>query len=218
MIVVYCSGDGSGPSLKFRVTKESIEVCNNENGFTEKNIRAICDVGRSTKGKHKSGYIGMSFFICHVYWKIVLFNCKIVFTPLRTPTYYVCYFGRLVVCNRSGGDRKGDIYWHMFQVRRVLGSSLCSEWPTARRSIPTASTSNSTSTAVPWDISCLIGRHKKRAKAMTSRSKQKQWQVGQSKTMTSRSKQKQWQVGQSKANTWCRSNHKQWHDVGQIKK
>ena len=31
---------------------------NNELGFEEKNIRAICDVGKSTKGKHKYGYIG----------------------------------------------------------------------------------------------------------------------------------------------------------------
>ena len=31
---------------------------NNECGFEEKNIRAICDVGKSTKGKHKFGYIG----------------------------------------------------------------------------------------------------------------------------------------------------------------
>ena len=33
-------------------------VLNNEEGFLEQNIRYLCDVGRSTKGKHKYGYIG----------------------------------------------------------------------------------------------------------------------------------------------------------------
>lgn len=46
------------PSLKFMVGEDSILVLNNEVGFTESNIRAICDVGKSTKGAHRSGYIG----------------------------------------------------------------------------------------------------------------------------------------------------------------
>jgi len=35
-------------------------VYNNELGFEELNIRAVCDVGSTTKGKHKFGYIGLS--------------------------------------------------------------------------------------------------------------------------------------------------------------
>ena len=46
------------PALKFIVGLSSVSVLNNEVGFGEKNIRAICDVGRSTKGAHHSGYIG----------------------------------------------------------------------------------------------------------------------------------------------------------------
>jgi hypothetical protein len=46
------------PSLKFVVSEDSILVQNNEVGFSEPNIRAICDVGKSTKGAHRSGYIG----------------------------------------------------------------------------------------------------------------------------------------------------------------
>ena len=46
------------PTLKFIVTPECVMVLNNEAGFTEKNIRAICDVGKSTKDPHRSGYIG----------------------------------------------------------------------------------------------------------------------------------------------------------------
>ena len=46
------------PSIAFFVSVEKIEVFNNEVGFEEKNIRAICDVGKSTKGKQRYGYIG----------------------------------------------------------------------------------------------------------------------------------------------------------------
>ena len=46
------------PTLKFILTPECVVVLNNEAGFTEKNIRAICDVGKSTKDPHRSGYIG----------------------------------------------------------------------------------------------------------------------------------------------------------------
>ena len=48
----------SMPTLKFVLSKDCITVLNNEVGFTEKNIRAICDVGKSTKDPHRSGYIG----------------------------------------------------------------------------------------------------------------------------------------------------------------
>ncbi|XP_061088728.1 uncharacterized protein wu:fj29h11 isoform X2 [Conger conger] len=46
------------PALAFVLENDCITILNNESGFEEKNIRAICDVGRSTKGKHKYGYIG----------------------------------------------------------------------------------------------------------------------------------------------------------------
>ena len=52
-------GDTFGiPSLKFVVSDRAIVVLNNEVGFSKENIRAICDVGKSTKGAHRSGYIG----------------------------------------------------------------------------------------------------------------------------------------------------------------
>lgn len=54
----YPSEAGVVPALAFVVEKDCITVLNNETGFQEKNIRAICDVGRSTKGKHQYGYIG----------------------------------------------------------------------------------------------------------------------------------------------------------------
>lgn len=54
----YPSETGVIPALAFVVERDCITVLNNETGFQEKNIRAICDVGRSTKGKHKYGYIG----------------------------------------------------------------------------------------------------------------------------------------------------------------
>ncbi|XP_067859939.1 uncharacterized protein wu:fj29h11 isoform X2 [Heptranchias perlo] len=50
--------DEATPSLLFVVERDCIVLLNNECGFEEKNIRAICDVGCSTKGKHEYGYIG----------------------------------------------------------------------------------------------------------------------------------------------------------------
>ncbi|XP_041829730.1 protein NO VEIN isoform X2 [Melanotaenia boesemani] len=54
----YPSESGLVPALAFVVERDCITILNNENGFREENIKAICDVGRSTKGKHKYGYIG----------------------------------------------------------------------------------------------------------------------------------------------------------------
>ncbi|XP_026207843.1 uncharacterized protein wu:fj29h11 isoform X2 [Anabas testudineus] len=54
----YPTEAGVVPALAFVVERDCITVLNNETGFQEKNIRAICDVGCSTKGKHKYGYIG----------------------------------------------------------------------------------------------------------------------------------------------------------------
>jgi hypothetical protein len=46
------------PSLVFVIDSNTINIYNNELGFQENNIQALCDIGKSTKGKHKQGYIG----------------------------------------------------------------------------------------------------------------------------------------------------------------
>ncbi|RAL54444.1 hypothetical protein DM860_001572 [Cuscuta australis] len=46
------------PTLTFILHDKGIVVLNNEQGFSAKNIRALCDVGNSTKKGHSSGYIG----------------------------------------------------------------------------------------------------------------------------------------------------------------
>ncbi|XP_076891842.1 protein NO VEIN-like [Bidens hawaiensis] len=46
------------PTLTFILQEKSIVVLNNENGFSAENIRAICDVGNSTKKASSAGYIG----------------------------------------------------------------------------------------------------------------------------------------------------------------
>lgn len=45
------------PTLTFILQESGIIVLNNEQGFSAQNIRALCDVGSSTKKGH-SGYIG----------------------------------------------------------------------------------------------------------------------------------------------------------------
>ncbi|KAG0499174.1 hypothetical protein HPP92_003865 [Vanilla planifolia] len=46
------------PTLVFIVHSERIVILNNELGFSDKNIRALCDVGNSTKKGSTGGYIG----------------------------------------------------------------------------------------------------------------------------------------------------------------
>lgn len=46
------------PTLVFLIENDCVTLFNNENGFNETNISAICDVKASTKGKHQRGYIG----------------------------------------------------------------------------------------------------------------------------------------------------------------
>ena len=53
-------GKCSKPTVAFIVEEDKITILNNEKGFQEKNIKALCDVGKSTKGIHRKGYIGKS--------------------------------------------------------------------------------------------------------------------------------------------------------------
>lgn len=46
------------PTLTFILQESGIIVLNNEQGFSAKNIRALCDVGNSTKKGSNAGYIG----------------------------------------------------------------------------------------------------------------------------------------------------------------
>ena len=46
------------PTLIFALDSQKLTVFNNETGFESQNIRALCDVGKTTKGKHRKGLIG----------------------------------------------------------------------------------------------------------------------------------------------------------------
>lgn len=46
------------PTLTFILQEKGIVVLNNEQGFSFNNIRALCDVGNSTKKNLDAGYIG----------------------------------------------------------------------------------------------------------------------------------------------------------------
>ena len=78
---------------------DCISVFNNESGFEEKNVRALCDVGQSTKGKHKFGYIGM-------------YSERLLVSKLESKIYY------------TGTKLKSIL---LFQVRKESGLSRCLE-------------------------------------------------------------------------------------------
>ena len=60
---------GEEPTVCFIVEQEAVTVLNNEKGFTERNVRALCDIGKSTKGIHRKGYIGKH---SHTFVKVIL--------------------------------------------------------------------------------------------------------------------------------------------------
>ena len=47
------------PSVVFLVEPDMITVFNNEIGFIEPQVKAVCDVGASTKPRANPGFIGM---------------------------------------------------------------------------------------------------------------------------------------------------------------
>ena len=49
---------GVDPSLSFRMETDCLVVVNNESGFEEKNVKALCSAGESSKSNDKGGYIG----------------------------------------------------------------------------------------------------------------------------------------------------------------
>ncbi|WP_406231802.1 DUF3883 domain-containing protein [Isoptericola jiangsuensis] len=49
---------GVQPSLSFRLEADCLIVVNNESGFEDKNVKALCSAGESSKGHDKGGYIG----------------------------------------------------------------------------------------------------------------------------------------------------------------
>lgn len=53
-------GPGTVPAMEFLLLPGAVAALNNEAGFTERDVRALCDVGASTKvaGQGSSGYIG----------------------------------------------------------------------------------------------------------------------------------------------------------------
>lgn len=46
------------PTITFILQEKGIVVLNNEQGFSFNNIKALCDVGNSTKKDVNTGYIG----------------------------------------------------------------------------------------------------------------------------------------------------------------
>ena len=49
---------GALPTLRIRLGEDDIAFRSNELGFSEKNVRALCSVGDSTKAAGDAGYIG----------------------------------------------------------------------------------------------------------------------------------------------------------------
>jgi len=70
------------PTLVFILHATGIVVLNNERGFSAENIRALCDVGSSTKKGSGAGYIGKkgigfkSVFRVGLFYQMEKFICS----------------------------------------------------------------------------------------------------------------------------------------------
>nr|XP_019938379.1 PREDICTED: uncharacterized protein LOC109626689 [Paralichthys olivaceus] len=107
----YPSDAGVIPSLAFVVERDCITILNNEIGFQEKNIRAICDVGRSTKGKHKYGYIGQKGIGFKSVFKIT--DCP----EIHSNGFHLCF-------DKTCGISMGYILPHWTEDERPLDAPL----------------------------------------------------------------------------------------------
>eukprot|EP00794_Sanderia_malayensis_P009471 gene9471-10459_t len=74
-----------GPSVAFIIEQTRIMVLNNECGFQDNHIRAICDVGKSTKGAHQKGYIGQKGIGFKSVFKVT--NCP----EIHSNGFHICF-------------------------------------------------------------------------------------------------------------------------------
>ncbi|RXM31499.1 hypothetical protein EOD39_1724 [Acipenser ruthenus] len=102
----YPSDGSVHPSLVFVVERDCVTILNNECGFEEKNIRAICDVGRSTKGKHIYGYIGQKGIGFKSVFKVT------DFPEIHSNGFHICF-------DKNSGPM-GYILPHWLEKERTL--------------------------------------------------------------------------------------------------
>lgn len=83
------------PTLVFILQETGIVVLNNEVGFSADNIRALCDIGNSTKKGEAAGYIGHKgigfksvFRVC--YLDSYLLSHYFDSTFFRKDSFYFC--------------------------------------------------------------------------------------------------------------------------------
>uniref|UniRef100_W5MY83 Wu:fj29h11 n=1 Tax=Lepisosteus oculatus TaxID=7918 RepID=W5MY83_LEPOC len=116
----YPVDGGLQPALTFMVEKDCISILNNECGFEERNIRAVCDVGRSTKGKHKYGYIGQKGIGFKSVFKVT--DCP----EIHSNGFHICF-------DKNSGPM-GYILPHWLETERPLPVAeelkLNSSWTT----------------------------------------------------------------------------------------
>lgn len=94
------------PTLAFIFEESGIVVLNNEEGFSAKNIRALCDVGNSTKKGSNAGYIGKKgigfksvFRVCSGYHYVTFLF--IIYQVTSISDHYLFSFGDLRLTSSS---------------------------------------------------------------------------------------------------------------------
>jgi hypothetical protein len=82
---------GVEPTLVFILQSNGIVVLNNERGFSDKNIRALCDVGNSTKKGLSSGYIGKKGIGFKSVFRVSVLFLAVIFDLSFFSEVYICW-------------------------------------------------------------------------------------------------------------------------------
>jgi hypothetical protein len=119
---------GDIPAVEFVLSSKGMLIKNNEIGFTEANVRALCDVGGSTKGGGGSGYIGQKGI-----------GFKSVFSVTDEPAIRSCGFSFCFKNYETQSHRKNMLLphwldenhvWTFDQLNEDADSDVASKWTT----------------------------------------------------------------------------------------
>lgn len=92
------------PALEFVLYPDRVEVLNNEKGFGEENVRALCDIGRSTKKQSSGGYIGvypllvLLVVMLNPFFTTFYMQLQIYIAALLVSKTFQCIMRRNAVC------------------------------------------------------------------------------------------------------------------------
>jgi len=129
---LFTQGSEDKPTAVFIVQYENVTVLNNEKGFMNANVKALCDIGKSTKGIHRKGYIGkiFGFFPDYYFYSGDLFCFRLIMfwvTCLVIIVYICCFsfllFSFVFLCMKC--PKRTTSHWAKSPKKQSEGVCFC---------------------------------------------------------------------------------------------